>query len=109
MDKELLFKPALPEAEVDIPGKGSVRVRALSRYEVMLLQKSASEDKELFERKALAMALVDPAMSEADVERWMRVTPFGDLNLVTMKISELSGLLDQNAVKEAIKTFREES
>ena len=70
MDKELLFKARLPEADVDIPGVGTVRVRGLSRVEAMLVQKV--DDPETRERRILAYGMVDPPLSEGEAGRWER-------------------------------------
>lgn len=100
MDKEILFKPLVEEAEVDIPGRGTVRVRGLTRVEVLSVRK-ATDDEHLdgpriltLERKMLALALVDPKLSEAEVGRWQSVAAAGELDPVSTKVQELSGLLE---------------
>lgn len=105
-DKELLFKPRLPEDDVEVPGVGTVRVRSLSRAEVMLLQKMAQdgEDPAAVERKMLSIALVDPALTEAEVGRWQRASIAGELEPVSDKVTALSGL-DDDAAKAAYKEF----
>jgi hypothetical protein len=101
-DKELLFKPSLPEAEVEIPGKGTVRVRALSRSEALLCQKE--DGVEAVERKMLALALVDPALTEAEVGRWQKASAAGEMDPVSNKVAELSGMTE-DAGKAAYKEF----
>lgn len=114
MDKDLLFKPRLPEADVDVPGLGTVRVRGLSRAEVMLVRKATDTEHMdgpralVLERKMLATAMVDPELTEAEVGRWQQASVAGELEPVTHKIQELSGMLEGSA-KEAVKTFRGES
>lgn len=105
MDKELLFAPRLPEADVEVPGVGTVRVRGLNRPEAMAVQ--AVSGTEARERKILALGMVDPALTEAEAGRWQKAAPAGELEPVTTRIAELSGMLEGSA-KEAVKTFRGE-
>lgn len=113
MDKELLFKPRLPEADVEIPGVGTVRVRGLTRDEVMVVRKSTDMEHVdgpralTLERKMLAAAMVEPALTESEVGRWQKAAPAGELEPVVRMVQELSGMLD-DAPKEAMKTFRGE-
>ena len=102
MDKELLFKPRLPEEDVDIPGVGTIRVRGLSRHEGVYV--SAANGPEAAERRALACGMVDPTMSEEEVGRWQRAAPAGELDPVAETITRLSGMAPESA-KEAVKEF----
>lgn len=99
-DKELLFKPRLKEAEVEVPGVGTVRVRALSRAEAMSLQDTKGVA--AIERKMLALALVDPVLTEAEVGQWQQASAAGELEPVGIKVQELSGM-DEGAAKAAYK------
>lgn len=113
MDKELLFKSRIPEADVEIPGVGTVRVRGLSRVEVIVMRKATDTEHLdgpralVIERKMLAAAMVDPELTEAEVGQWQKASAAGELGPVTQKIQELSGMLDGSA-KEAVQTFRGE-
>jgi hypothetical protein len=98
MDKDQLLKPRLPEADVEIPGVGTVRVRGLSRDEVLVVRK-ATDDAYLdgpraltLERKLLAAAMLDPQLTEAEVGQWQKSAPAGELRPVVEKIQELSGM-----------------
>lgn len=93
MDKSKLIKDRISSntAEVDIPGVGKIVVRGLSRYELLLSGKN-TEDVSLIERRTLAMAVVDPQLSEADVEQWQKHSPASEIGPVTRAIQELSGL-----------------
>lgn len=93
MDKAQLFKPRLPEGIVIIPGVGEVRVRALSRLEVFLAQKII-DDEAAHERKILRFGMVDPALTEADAERWQNASPGGELQPVLDRIRQLSKMDD---------------
>jgi hypothetical protein len=111
VDKDLLLKPRLAEADVEIPGLGTVRVRALSRAEVLLVRKATDNAEGIdgpralvLERKMLATAMVDPVLTEAEVGQWQQASAAGELEPVTRRIQELSGMLETSA-KEAVKEF----
>lgn len=107
MDKSALLTERLPRGQVDIEGIGTITVRGLSRYELLLAGKAADGDVLLSERKTLAMALVDPEMTEADVEAWQKCSPAGEIMPVVIEINRLSGVTRQ-AQKEAYEAFRDE-
>lgn len=109
MDKELLFKPRLAEEDVNIPGVGTVRVRALSRAEVLMVRKATDLAGDVdgpralvLERKMLAAAMVEPALTESEVGRWQQASAAGELEPVTEAIQRLSGMLP-NSAKEAYR------
>ena len=116
MDKEQLFKPRLAEAEVELDGMGTVRVRALSRGEVIAVRTAADNDPAtldgkrvlVLERKMVAKAMLDPVLTEAEVRRWQDAAPAGELTPVTDKIQELSGM-DDAAAKRAVKELAADS
>lgn len=95
MDLEKLLAPAadtatgLPEDDVPIPGKGTVRVRGLSRTEVMQAQTIA--DALARERRMVALGMVDPPMTEEQAGQWQQA-PAGEMEPVTDRIAELSGM-----------------
>lgn len=102
MDKSLLFVPRLPEDDVEVPGIGTVRVRGLSRAEAMAV--NGAKGTEATERRMLHFGLVDPQLSEAEAGRWMDAATAGELEPVSRRIAELSGMLAGSA-KEAVKEF----
>lgn len=104
VDKALLFKARLPEADVEVPGLGVVRVRGLSRSEVLSIQKIAGSGTLVIERKMLALAMVSPRLTESEVREWQEAAPAGELEPVTDKIQELSGMTEDSA-KVAYKEF----
>ncbi len=106
MDKEILFKPRLPEEEVELPGVGTVRVRALSRSEAIRVQ--AVEETGARERCAVALGMVQPRLTEDEVGRWQSVAPAGELSPVAERINVLSGLAEDSA-KTAYKSNGGES
>lgn len=104
MDKANLFKPRTTEREVDLPGVGTVRVRALTRAEVTPIVGVEMPLDEL-ERRLLVLAMVDPALSDAEVAQWYEAAPAGELNPVLDAIRDLSGV-KQGAANEAYHRFR---
>lgn len=104
--KARLLAPRLPEDEVPIPGIGTVRVRGLNRHEAMSTQ--GLKGTEAIERRMMALGLLDPPMTEAEVGQWQRAAPAGELEPVTSKIAELSGMTSAST-KEAYKSLSGES
>lgn len=104
LSKEDLFTPSLPEVDVEIPGRGTVRVRAMTRHELHTFK---SKDSGLVERKVIAASLVDPVLTVEDVARWQVAAPAGELTGLIEAIQELSGLSD-GAAKQAYVDFRDE-
>lgn len=104
VDKETLFKPRLPEADVEVPGIGIVRVRGLSRTEVLSIQQKDTSAPGAFERVLLAYALMDPELTEGEVGEWQAASIAGELEPVTAKVTELSGL-SKDSAKNAYKEF----
>jgi hypothetical protein len=82
----------LPEDDVEVPSMGTVRVRGLSRDEVFGTQQISNTA--VRERKVLALAMISPAMTEAQAAKWQMVSPAGEIEPVTDKIHELSGLAE---------------
>ena len=76
-DKELLFKSRLPEAEVDMPGLGVMRVRGLTRTEALHCR--GTTDLATVERRMLALGLVDPVLTENEVKQWQGSSPAGEV------------------------------
>lgn len=100
VDKETLLKERLPEDDVEIPGVGTVRVRALSRGEVFRVQQVKGGTGP-YERKVLHFGMVDPSLTEIEVQTWQEACPAGELDPVVDKIRKLSGL-DEGADKSGI-------
>jgi hypothetical protein len=106
MDKAALLTDRIPRGEVEIPGVGKVTVRGLSRYELHLSGKG-TDDAGTVERRMIAMSMVDPQLTEAEVELWQKNSSAGELASVTVAIRDLSGL-NPGADKEAYKSLRDE-
>jgi hypothetical protein len=105
--KARLLKPRVSEGTVDIAGVGTVRVRGLSRGEVFAIQTVAKTTEEM-ERKTLALALLDPVMTEAEVREWQQNSPAGEMEPVADKVKELSGI-GQGADKSGVPAVRDGS
>jgi hypothetical protein len=109
VDKEALFKSRLNEEEVEVPGVGVVRVRGLSRVEVISVRKATDSEHIdgprtlVIERKMLAAALVDPQLTEAEVKRWQEASAAGEMEPVIAAVQRLSGMED-GAAKAAYKS-----
>lgn len=96
-------------AEVEIPGLGTVLVRALSRAEqrrVYALYEKHPGDVGPAESYMASKALVEPAMTVEQVDKWATRPAGKHLGLVIDKCSELSGL-EEGAAKEATQRFPE--
>lgn len=99
MDKELLFTPRLAEEDFDIDGVGTIRIRALSRAEALKLPDNQSES----EAVILSRGIVDPVLTVHEVKRWLEASPAGELQAVSQRIAQLSGMLEDSA-KAAYKS-----
>jgi hypothetical protein len=103
MDKALLLNRRLPEGEVDIPGVGTVRVRGLTRQEMLDSGQAAEQGTLVMEREMLSRALLDPEMSAEDVALWQENAPANEITPVVQKVNELSGITP-DAAKAAYKS-----
>lgn len=89
VNKELLLKSRLPEAEVDIPGVGTVRVRGLSRAEVLGMKDLPNGEAE---QRMVSAGLIDPELTADEVAEWQHVALVGEIDVIVTKIMDLSGL-----------------
>lgn len=104
IDREQFLKVAVPEAVVDLPGFGEVRVRGLTRVEAMGL-KGFSDNGDL-ERRIIHLGMVEPALDEDDVAAWYAAAPAGMTDIIVDQVSKLSGL-GQGAAKSGVPGIRE--
>lgn len=107
ISKEALLKGTLPETTFEIPDVGAVRIRGLSRAEVVAwIEQQDFETREVY---ALAAGMVEPMLSEGDVREWRCHVGSQVIKSVADEILRLSGLLEpQKAVQEAKQSFQEE-
>lgn len=104
MDKAALLRPHLAEVDVELPAGGVVRVRALSRAEVFRMQALQNEPGAL-DARMLAAALVDPELTEEEVEQWRAAAPNDEVDAVSDAILEVSGLKEGADRKVTATTF----
>lgn len=103
----------LPEDDVELPDGRWVRVRALSRAEVLRIQKAGrgdggQPDAAKIERMTLALGMVSPRMTEERIAAWQAAKKAGDyVGRATAKVRELSGM-DEDSPREAYKSARDE-
>lgn len=105
LDKSALFASRLDTQDVEVGALGTVKIRALSRAEVLAFRKLKVDDVAHMERVLLATSLVEPVLTEDEVKQWQDASPAGELEPVTQAINALSGL-DSAAAKEAVQRFR---
>lgn len=105
IDKDALFKSRLGEEEIDVPGVGTVRIRALSRNEAMSVRGVDLGIAEM-ERKLLALALVDPVLTEDEVKQWQDASGAGEMEPIMLAVVRLSGM-QVDAAKAEMQRFRE--
>lgn len=105
IDKEALLQKRLGEEDVEIPGVGSVRVRALSRKEAVSIRGVGMEP-EVLERKMLALALVEPVLTETEIEQWQESSDVGEIGNIVDRIIEISGM-EVADPKELMRQFRD--
>lgn len=92
VDLKTLLSRGPNTAEVELPGLGSVTVRGLSRYEVSLATQATGEGRAAaIEKGLLFFGLVEPKVTEDQVDELLKVLTFGEVNLLVSKINELSG------------------
>lgn len=104
IDKETLLKPRLLEEVFELLSGGEIRVRGLSRAEVLALRTGPDAE---FEARLLALGVVDPQLTAEEAKAWQDASPAQEIAEVYMKISDLSGM-GVNSPKEAYKAFRGE-
>lgn len=102
-----LTTPATPvaarEEDFELESGLSVRIRPLTRMEVMLIGKRdlATEKKE---QAYIARAMVLPAMTEEDVKRWQVSSAAGDMQNLVERVQEISGM-SRKGEKASAKEF----
>lgn len=101
----------LPEDDVEVPGLGWVRVRGLSRTEGLAIKDDIDPKKgnvtSTVERRMVALGMVTPKVTEAQVGRWQKKSSSVEMDGVSNRIAELSGFKPE-AAKEAYREFAED-
>lgn len=106
LSKADLLAERLPSEPFTIAGLGCVRIRPLSRLEALEIYGVEMPKMDL-ERRVLALAMVDPVMTQDDVRKWQRACPAGELQPLIKRVLSISGMED-GSPKEAVKEFRGE-
>lgn len=120
MDKNTLFTSVVPEEDVELEGKGVVRVRALTRDELHRCNSStedrtgkrrpgAARDAEML---AVCFGMVDPVLDINEVKEWSTIAAVGEFQKVVKTIMRLSNVGDndeelEEAQRQAYDDFRE--
>ena len=91
IDKKALLARRLGEGDHEIEGVGTVRIRGLSRAEILELQALAGGTL-ISDRRMVSLALVDPKLTEDEVKTWQENSAPGEIEALTVAIAELSGL-----------------
>lgn len=102
-DQLLAHARVLPEHDVETPA-GTVRVRALSRAEVLSLAPLAGDAQEI-EVRVVAWGLIDPALSVDEVRDWQKATTGEAITAISDAVAKLSGM-GPDAQSEAEARFR---
>lgn len=104
VDKGALLARRLGEDEYEIEGVGAVRIRGLSRAEVLAAQKLGDTAKS--DRFMVSRALLDPPLTEDEVGAWQESSGASEIEGLTVAIAELSGL-GMGAAKSDVPGVRE--
>ena len=91
IDKGALLARRLGEADHEVEGVGTVRIRGLSRAELLGLQ-SLEGGALISDRRMVSLAVVDPKLTEDEVKTWQENSAPGEIEALTVAIAELSGL-----------------
>lgn len=106
IDKDKLLANRLKTETVSIPDVGEVVVRALTRAEAFQFAEKNLDSGDM-ERRLLAAALVDPALTLDEVAAWHSASGATEIQPVVEAILRLSGM-EVDAPKQAYKQFRDE-
>lgn len=98
---QLLGSASLAERVIELDGIGAVRIRSLSRAEVLKIERFP--EPEAKDRHIIGCGLLEPALSPAEIQRWQQSAPVNVVGQLTDAIGALSGLRD-DAAKEATKS-----
>lgn len=87
-----LFQRRLPEDDVTLPGVGKVRVRGLSRLEMLRLEELSGKGTAVVEQGMISTAMLIPAgVTMSMVEQWQDASVAVEIGPVMDMINKLSG------------------
>jgi hypothetical protein len=95
--------------DLTLPSGKVVRLRGLSRHELMFNGKGIKDDNALIEARNVVACLVVPKLTLAQVQAWQRNSSAGgDFKVLSEAIRERSGLTE-GADKSDVREIRDES
>ena len=104
IDKAALLGQKFGYEDVEIPGVGTVTIHALTRSEAIKIQADEMLA-EVMECKLLALAMVEPKMTEEEIQEWQDTSPAGQMQPVVKAILHASGMVEE-VTREAYDDFR---
>jgi hypothetical protein len=87
--KDTILTARIPREEFTIKGHGDVLIRGLSRVEALQLP----DEEVAKEARLLSIGIVEPAFTVAEIRQWMADSVAGELQDVSQRIAQLSGML----------------
>lgn len=92
LTREQILARRRGEDVVELPGGGTVKIRALTRDEVLELDdaETAAERSNMI----ISRGLIDPALTVDDVAQWGREADAGDLTIISEEIARISRLTE---------------
>lgn len=104
VDKAALLAKRFGVEPVEVPGVGTVKIRPLSRAEAYELRNREMPEKDM-EVRLLALALVEPKLTEDDVRAWQEASPAGEMDSVVKAVLRHSGM-EKSAAKATFPEVR---
>jgi hypothetical protein len=105
VDKAALLARRLGEDKHEIEGFGVVRIRGLSRAEVIELQ-ALPGGVAASDRRMVSLCLLDPVLTEDEVGIWQANSAPMEIERLTLAIRDLSGM-GPGAPKSGVSGVRE--
>lgn len=92
MDKSRLLTNRIVTEDYTIDGVGTIVLKALNRHEALLV--GMADTNVLKETLILKYGVADPSLSNEDIKKWSENSPGAEIEAVTEKIADLSGMLE---------------
>lgn len=105
--EDLTTAVAQETRDVELAGGKVVKVRGMTRMEMMLTRKN-TEDTEVVEQRMLAFCMVEPRLSPGQAAAWQKATGPMVIAPVTEAIRKLSGL-GEGADKSSVRADGEQA
>jgi hypothetical protein len=102
---DFISSPEPEGHDFTLPSGRVVRVRGLTRFELMSFSRD-NPDNAVYEQRVVSACMIQPPMSRGKVEAWQKSdTAGGDLSALSEHLRESSGL-GQGAGKSAVDPVR---